>query len=82
MATDRKQAFETIGAQAWRIRDMIGNSMLFARPPQPHKEHVNLVEVVQQTLSTVRQNCLGRWCRAFNLPQLPTRSMSLQIAVK
>ncbi len=50
VATDRKQAFETIGAQAWRIRDMIGNSMLFARPPQPHKEHVNLVEVIQQTL--------------------------------
>jgi signal transduction histidine kinase len=50
VATDRRQAFETIGAQAWRIRDMIGNSMLFARPPKPHKEHVNLVEVIQQTL--------------------------------
>lgn len=49
-STERKQAFETIGAQAWRVRDMIGNSMLFARPPQPQKSHINLVEVVQQTL--------------------------------
>ncbi len=49
-STDRKQAFETIGAQAWRVRDMIGNSMLFARPPQPQKKNLNLVEVVQQTL--------------------------------
>ncbi len=49
-STDRRQAFETIGAQAWRVRDMIGNSMLFARPPQPQKQRHNLVEVVQQTL--------------------------------
>ncbi len=49
-SADRRQAFETIGAQAWRVRDMIGNSMLFARPPQPQKQRVNLVEVVQQTL--------------------------------
>ncbi len=49
-STDRKQAFETIGAQAWRVRDMIGNSMLFARPPQPQKSLINLVEIVQQTL--------------------------------
>lgn len=49
-STDRRQAFETIGAQAWRVRDMIGNSMLFARPPQPQKQSLNLVEVVQQTL--------------------------------
>ena len=50
-STERKQAFETIGAQAWRVRDMIGNSMLFARPPQPQKKNINLVEVVQQTLA-------------------------------
>jgi len=47
---DRRQAFETIGAQAWRIRDMIGNSMLFARPPEPRRNRFNLVEISQQTL--------------------------------
>jgi signal transduction histidine kinase len=50
-STERRQAFEMIGAQAWRIRDMIGNSMLFARPPQPQKKRLNLVEVVQQALT-------------------------------
>ena len=49
-SADRRQAFETIGAQAWRVRDMIGNSMLFARPPKPQKQTLNLVEVVQQTM--------------------------------
>ena len=29
---------------------MIGNSMLFARPPQPQKQRINLVDLVQQTL--------------------------------
>jgi len=49
-SADRRQAFETIGAQAWRIRDMIGNSMLFAKPPRPRKDRINLVELTQQTL--------------------------------
>jgi signal transduction histidine kinase len=49
-ATDRRQAYETIGAQAWRIRDMIGNSMLFARPPQAQRQKMNLVEITRQTL--------------------------------
>ena len=55
-STDRKQAFETIGAQAWRVRDMIGNSMLFARPPQPQKKNTNLVEVIQQTLEPLNKS--------------------------
>ncbi|MCA9010607.1 MAG: HAMP domain-containing histidine kinase [Planctomycetaceae bacterium] len=58
-AADRKQAFETIGAQAWRVRDMIGNSMLFARPPIPQKERLNAVEVVQQTLTPIEKSALN-----------------------
>lgn len=57
-ATDRKQAFETIGAQAWRVRDMIGNAMLFARPPVPKKEQMNVVEVVQQALTPIEKSAL------------------------
>ena len=57
-ATDRKQAFETIGAQAWRVRDMIGNSMLFARPPVPKKEQINVVDVVQQALTPIQKSAL------------------------
>ena len=50
VSTERRQALETVGAQAWRIRDMIGNSMLFARPPLAQKTRVDLVALVQQTL--------------------------------
>lgn len=49
---EQRQAVETIGAQAWRVRDMIGDTMLFARPPAPEfqKCHVNtLVKKVVET---------------------------------
>lgn len=45
--TDRRQSLETIGSQAWRIRDMIGDAMLFARPPRPEFEPTDLCEAVQ-----------------------------------
>lgn len=48
---DRRQSLETIGAQAWRIRDMIGDTMLFARPPQPEFESVNLRTVVRKAIA-------------------------------
>lgn len=54
-SVEHRQACETIGAQAWRIRDMIGNSMLFARPPLPRKERLNLVTFLQQTLQPLTQ---------------------------
>ncbi len=47
---ETRQAIETISVQALRIRDMIGNSMLFARPPAPALSRLNLVELAQQTL--------------------------------
>src|SRR5262245_32468275 len=45
---DRRHALATIGAQAYRIRDMIGDVMLFARPPQPHPSHVDLPAVLRE----------------------------------
>src|SRR5437868_333293 len=39
---DRRHALATIGGQAYRIRDMIGDVMLFARPPQPRPEPLEL----------------------------------------
>lgn len=47
---ERKQALLTIGAQALRIRDMIGDLMLFARPPKLEPKSLNLVEVVDDVL--------------------------------
>lgn len=48
---EHRQALETIGAQAWRIRDMIGDTMLFARPPQPEFTSCDLVAITEQIVS-------------------------------
>jgi len=48
--TEQRQALETIGAQAWRIRDMIGNSMLFARPPAPNRVTLDLVATARDII--------------------------------
>ena len=46
--TDRRQALATIGSQAWRIRDMIGDCMLFARPPALDLQSCRLSELIRQ----------------------------------
>jgi signal transduction histidine kinase len=48
---DRRQALLTIGGQALRIRDMIGDLMLFARPPKMHPKSLDLKQIVRQTLT-------------------------------
>ncbi len=35
---ERRRILETIGGQAYRIRDMIGDAMTYARPPEPLTE--------------------------------------------
>ncbi len=52
---ENRQALETIGAQAWRVRDMIGNAMTFARPPRLVPETFLLSEVVREVATTLRQ---------------------------
>lgn len=47
---ERRQTLLTIGAQALRIRDMIGDLMLYARPPKPEPKPLNLAEVVDDVL--------------------------------
>ena len=46
----KRQMLMSIGAQAYRIRDMIGDTMLFGRPPCPEFQVVNLSEVVSRVL--------------------------------
>ena len=48
---DHRQALETIGAQAWRVRDMIGDTMLFARPPQPEFTTCVLNNIVDKAIN-------------------------------
>ncbi|MEX1229316.1 MAG: HAMP domain-containing sensor histidine kinase [Planctomycetaceae bacterium] len=47
------QSLLSIGAQARRIRDMIGDVMLFARPPTPHPAAVVLSEVVAEVAAAL-----------------------------
>ncbi len=63
---ERRRLLETIGAQTLRIRDMIGDSMLYARPPAPQFEAVSWWTVWQQTVErlepqlSAKQLCLTR----------------------
>jgi len=43
----RKHLLQTIGAQTYRIRDMIGDSMLFARPPEIKYSKLNLTQLIE-----------------------------------
>ncbi len=47
---ERRRHLTTIGAQALRIRDMIGDTMLFARPPVPEPQLLNLPEILDGVL--------------------------------
>ena len=57
---DQKQALETIGSQAWRIRDMIGDTMLFARPPQPAFTECNLTAITSDVVATLNEKFGGK----------------------
>lgn len=68
---DRQQALAVIGSQAWRIRDMIGDCMLFARPPAPNLQSCELRDLVRQA-ATDSLTALGRSldCVQFDLPTM------------
>ena len=45
---ERRRILETIGGQAYRIRDMIGDAMTYARPPEPvHEEFEPAADILQ-----------------------------------
>jgi signal transduction histidine kinase len=52
---NRRQDLATIGAQSLRVRDMIGDLMLFARPPAPSPQRLLLNDVVLSVLDRFRQ---------------------------
>jgi len=51
---ERRQALLTIGAQAYRIRDMIGDAMLFARPPEPRPASEDFSQAARDVVQTLR----------------------------
>jgi signal transduction histidine kinase len=58
----RRQALMTIAGQVYRIRDMIGDVMLFGRPPKPESETLKLVEIVEEIVSKFSQEAELRGC--------------------
>ncbi len=59
---ERRQALLTIGGQALRIRDMIGDLMLFGRPPQPRPEFLAMDDAVHEVLDSLREHALASNC--------------------
>jgi len=59
---DRRHALATIGAQAYRIRDMIADVMLFARPPAPRPRQIDLAgaihDVAEKFADELRESSL------------------------
>lgn len=51
---EQRRLVATIGGQALRVRDMIGDVMLFARPPAPRLEPVDLSTVMADVLDRFR----------------------------
>lgn len=52
---ERRQALSTIGGQAYRVRDMIGDAMLFARPPAPRPETLSLSQTIDDVLVSLQE---------------------------
>ncbi len=51
---ERRRLLKTIGGQALRIRDMIGDAMLFARPPEPEPKPLELQTVLPNLIEPLQ----------------------------
>lgn len=80
---DRRRQLELIGAQAYRIRDMIGDAMLFARPPEPRFEAVNLVAAIREAVSALeeRRDSASATVRVDASPELFVRADAVQLRI-
>ncbi len=52
---ERRRALETIGGQAYRIRDMIGDAMTFARPPEPRRECLAASPAIREVVEQLKR---------------------------
>jgi signal transduction histidine kinase len=79
----RRQMLQAIGAQAYRIRDMIGDAMLFGRPPAPDLGDIELAQVVADVLAKIADPLADAHCRiAVNVPDdIVVRADSTQLAI-
>jgi signal transduction histidine kinase len=54
---ERQHALALISAQAMRVYEMIADMMLFARPPRPEFQLVDLVELVERVVADFLPRC-------------------------
>lgn len=59
----RRQMLLAIGAQAYRIRDMIGDTMLFGRPPRPAYKSIGLRQTVDLIVAKQADDLLRDGCQ-------------------
>ena len=59
----RRQMIQAIGAQAYRIRDMIGDAMLFGRPPLPEIGEVELSSAITDVVTRLRDSLTESNCQ-------------------
>nr|AUN35778.1 sensor histidine kinase [uncultured bacterium] len=59
---ERRRTLTTIGGQVYRIRDMIGDLMLFARPPAPQPQMLDLNAVVQSVSGSFAEKLADAQC--------------------
>jgi signal transduction histidine kinase len=79
---ERRAALLTIGSQAYRIRDMIADAMLFARPPAPKLTPVNLGEAVRTALDSQAELIPAAVQCVVNAPtELPVAADRTQLLV-
>ena len=60
---ERRRMLSVIGGQALRIRDMIGDLMLFANPPDPQPESLDLSNEIADTIDKLSESIEERKCR-------------------
>lgn len=79
----RRQMLQSIGAQAYRVRDMIGDAMLFGRPPRPELQQVCLAEVAEKVVSQLGEQLEQSNCNVAIAvpPTLVLNADPVQLAV-
>lgn len=54
---ERRHALALISAQAMRVYEMIADMMLFARPPRPEPQPVDLIELIDRIVADFEPRC-------------------------
>jgi signal transduction histidine kinase len=81
---DRRRMLAAINTQAYRAHEMIADMMLFARPPQPRLESVELAQLVSEVVAELKEQTSAQHTElVFEAParSFVVRADKTQIAV-